>query len=439
MDYDAVMKSSKDIQPTGIYSKLVRVFVLQVLFISLITILGVYAAANIVEKVLVKKALEGEAQHFWSLYETNTEQPTPNTDNLEGFIAKNGDLADIPEAIKSIEPGFGRVEINDRNPLIYVEDRNNDRLYLIFDEQSVSKLGFYFGVVPLSLALIVIYISAWFSYRQSRKTLSPMVSLANIVREFNFSKHDLDALEIDHLNTINTDDEVRTLIDALNVFTGRIRELVTRERQFTRDASHELRTPLTVIHGSAELLSRDKTLTKKQQQAISRILSTTKDMTSLVETLLLLARGEDPAQLAESVVVNDVINLLVEQIDRSHNVDKHVSLKVISNDVLSINAPAQAIGIVLGNLIRNACNYTQEGQIDITVNNNSVVVADTGHGMSADEIPKLIKPFERSTSNSDSMGYGLGLDIVKRLCERFDWQLNIDSSIGTGTAVRITF
>ena len=434
------MKLTTGIRPTGIYSKLIRVFVLQVLFISMITVLGVYAAANIVEKVLVKKALEGEAQHFWSLYDTNTDQPTPNTDNLEGFIAKNGDLSKIPQAIKSVEPGFGRVEFDHRNPLIYVEDRDSDRLFLIFDEESVSKLGFYFGVVPLSLALIVIYISAWFSYRQSRKTLSPMVSLANIVREFNFSKHDLDALEIDHLITINTDDEVRTLIDALNVFTRRIRELVTRERQFTRDASHELRTPLTVIQGSAELLARDKTLTEKQQQAISRIISTGKDMNSLVETLLLLARGEDPTQLTESVVVNDVVNLLVEQIDRSHNIDKHVSLNVISNDVLSVKAPAQAVGIVLGNLIRNACNYTQEGQIDITINKNNVIVADTGHGMSADEIPILIKPFERSASlNQDSSGYGLGLDIVKRLCERFEWQLNIDSSVGAGTSVSINF
>jgi len=434
------MKLTTGTRPTGIYSKLIRVFVLQVLFISLITVLGVYAAANIVEKVLVKKALEGEAQHFWSLYDMNTDQPTPNTDNLEGFIAKNGDLTEIPQAIRSIEPGFGRVEFDNRNPLIYVEDHENDRLFLIFDEQSVSKLGFYFGVVPLSLALIVIYISAWFSYRQSRKTLSPMVSLANIVREFNFSKHDLDTLDIDHLNTINTDDEVRTLIDALNVFTRRIRELVTRERQFTRDASHELRTPLTVIQGSAELLARDKTLTEKQQQAISRIISTGKDMNSLVETLLLLARGEDPAQLTESVVVNDVVNLLVEQIDQSHNSDKHVSLKVISNDVLSVNAPSQAVGIVLGNLIRNACNYTQEGQIDITIGKNSVIVADTGYGMSVDELPKLIKPFERSASlDDDSSGYGLGLDIVKRLCERFEWQLNIDSSVGAGTSVRVNF
>ena len=433
------MKLSNGIKPTGIYSKLVRVFVLQVLFISLITVLGVYAAANIVEKVLVKKALEGEAVHFWSLYDANPDQPRPNTDNLEGFIAKNGDLSSVPAAIKTIEPGFGRVEFKDRNPIIYVEDRGEHRLFLIFDEQSVSKLGFYFGVVPLSLALIVIYISAWFSYRQSRKTLSPMVSLANIVRKFNFSKHDLDALEIDHLNTINTDDEVRTLIDALNVFTRRIRELVTRERQFTRDASHELRTPLTVIQGSAELLARDSNLTGKQRQAVNRIISTGKDMNSLVETLLLLARGEDPSQITESVIINDVVNLLVEQIDRSHNLDNHVKLNVISNNVLSVNAPAQAIGIVLGNLIRNACNYTQEGQIDITISKDKVIVADTGYGMSADEIPKLIKPFERSTSNNNPVGYGLGLDIVKRLCERFEWQLDIDSALGDGTAVSVTF
>ena len=424
---------------TGIYSKLVRVFALQVLFISIITVLGVYVATNVVEKVLIKKALEGEADHFWALHDQNPNQATPNTDNLEGFLAPNRELSQIPAAIKSVEPGFGRVKFRSRNPLIYVEDRNNHRLFLIFDEESVSNLGFYFGVVPLSLALIVIYISAWFAYRQSRKTLSPMVSLANIVRQFNVGKQDLDELEIDHLNTINTDDEVRTLIDALNVFTHRIRELVTRERQFTRDASHELRTPLTVIQGSAELLARDQSLNDKQTQAIERILNTCKDMNSLVETLLLLARGEDPSQIAESVVVNDVVALLVEQIDRSHNKDKHVSLNIISNELLSVTAPTQAVGIVLGNLIRNACNYTQDGKIDIVINNNSVIVSDTGYGMSQDELPDLIKPFERSTSQPEGTGYGLGLDIVKRLCERFGWQLEIDSSLDVGTSIRVSF
>ena len=433
-------KLTKGLNSTGIYSKLVRVFILQVLFISLITVLGVYAATNIVEKVLVKKALEGEAVHFWSLYDSNPAQPTPNTDNLVGYLAKDKNLSAIPNAIMSIEPGFGRIQLENRNPLIYVEDKGNDRLFLIFDEESVSKLGFYFGVVPLSLALIVIYISAWFSYRQSRKTLSPMVSLANIVKRFNFSKHDLDALEIDHLNTINTDDEVRTLIDALNVFTGRIRGLVIRERQFTRDASHELRTPLTVIQGSAELLSRDQNMSEKQQQAIQRILSTCKDMNSLVETLLLLARGEDPSLITDSVIVNDVVSLLVEQIDQSHNKDKHVKLKVISNSVLSVSAPAQAIGIVLGNLIRNACNYTQDGEIDIIINNQeNVIVRDTGLGMSEEELPTLIKPFERSALNSETGGYGLGLDIVRRLCERFGWTLSIDSSVRCGNICQCEF
>lgn len=434
-----MIKLTEKLSSTGIYSKLVRVFALQVLFISLITILGVYAATNVVEKVLVKKALEGEAKHFWSLYGENPDQSTPNTDNLEGFLAQNLDLDQVPEAIRSVHPGFGRVDFRGRNPLIYVEDHDDHRLFLIFDEQSVSNLGFYFGIVPLSLALIVIYISAWFAYRQSRKTLSPMVSLADIVRKFNVERQDLDTLEIDHLNTTNTDDEVRTLVDGLNIFTHRIRELVTRERQFTRDASHELRTPLTVIQGSAEYLARDKELSDKQQLSIQRILSTCKDMASLVETLLLLARGEDPAQITESVVVNDVVNLLVEQIDRSHNKDHHVSLNVISNHVLSVNAPSQAIGIVLGNLIRNACNYTQDGQVDIIINKNEVMVSDTGHGMSADEIPNLVKPFQRSENQENNSGYGLGLDIVKRLCERFGWQLNIDSSVDVGTSVNVTF
>jgi len=153
---------------TGIHLKLIRALVLQMLFISLVTALGVLAAAIVVEQVMMRAALESEATHFWQEYDKDRAHPPPNTHNLLGCLARQGDLSTIPDSLQSKGPdfGFGRAEHNGREPILYIEQRDQDRLYLVFDEESVLSLSFYFGVVPLSLALIVIYASAWFVYRR---------------------------------------------------------------------------------------------------------------------------------------------------------------------------------------------------------------------------------------------------------------------------------
>lgn len=423
------------LQANGIYQKLSRVFVLQMLFISVITALGVYVAALIVEKVMVREALEGEARHYWSLVAQDPKHPTPNTDNLMAYLASNGDYSRVPEALRLVQPGFGRVWLDGHDPIIYVEDKGQDRLFLVFDEQSVGKLSFYFGVVPLTLALIVIYLSAWVAYRLSRRTLSPLVALAQTMQQFDVSRHAPEALQLQAFTHTGINDEVRVLADSLQEFTERLKRQLQREREFTRDVSHELRTPLAVICGALEILQKQN-LTPLQQRAVERMEVTSRDMVSLIETLLLLAR-EDKQPSNTLILVNDVARLLIEQINQTHNQDQHVELVLIEQHQLTVTVPNQAIGIVLGNLIRNACNYTQAGKVLISIEAQGVIVSDTGNGMYPEQLAQAQKPFERLSHTTDIKGYGLGLDIVRRLCERYGWQLIIDSEVGRGTQVMV--
>lgn len=422
---------------TGITSKLIRVYVSQMLFISIITVLGVYVAAIIVEKVMVKTALEGEARHFWGKYLADNSHPVPNTYNLQGFLAVNGSFEHVPVALRGVQPGFGRAEFNGHEPIIYAEDHGQYRLFLLFDESSVRSLSFYFGVVPLSLALLVIYLSAWFVYRSSQRTLSPMISLAQTMRSFDLSKHDLDSLHLDDFTRVTVDDEVRVLADSLQEFTQRLKQQLQREQEFTRDVSHELRTPLAVIRGSLEMVEKHP-LTAPQQRAVQRMNTTSRDMLSLIETLLLLARDSHSSGTQyEPLVINDLVGLLIEQVEVTHNRDQHVTISVEANVLLTVVAPAQAVGIVLGNLLRNACNYTPDGRVLVVVDKSAVWVCDTGEGMAEQVLARVQRPFERGTELGS--GYGLGLDIVRRLCERYDWELEIQSVAGQGTVVRVGF
>ncbi|MEZ5479000.1 MAG: HAMP domain-containing sensor histidine kinase, partial [Thiolinea sp.] len=403
---------------SGINRKLIRVFVLQMLFISVVTALGVYVAATIVEKVMVRTALENEARHFWENRDQHPGHPTPNTDNLLGYLAVQGDFSGIPAALQPIQPGYGRVHLDGHEPLVYVEDRDNQRLFLVFDEKSVWKLSFYFGVVPLSLTLIVIYLSAWLAYRSSYQTLSPLISLAQTMRGFDLQRHQLDSLNLEDYTRPGIDDEVRVLADSLKEFTRRLQRQLQREQAFTRDVSHELRTPLAVIQGSLDILAKQRDPTPVQQRAVRRMQTTTRDMLSLIENLLLLAREDDLAERRhEPVVINDLVQLLVEQVAATHNQDQHVQIAVQSQQLLSVDAPTQALGIVIGNLLRNACNYTRQGQVLILIGGNAVSIRDTGSGIADDQLERVQQAFQRSSNEAE--GYGLGLDIVRRLCERF--------------------
>ena len=168
----------------GIKAQLIRVFVLQILAISVATVLGVYAAAFVVEQVLVREALNGEAEHFWTHYEKNPSFPLPNTNNLNGYFA-GGAEGEVPEWLQGVEPGFGRHRTPaGGEPVVHVSEHSGKRLILVFDEMQVSSLAFYFGIAPLTGVLLLIYVLTWVGYVLSRRAVSTIVQLAEAVRSF---------------------------------------------------------------------------------------------------------------------------------------------------------------------------------------------------------------------------------------------------------------
>lgn len=419
----------------GLHYKLIRVFLLQIGLISLATLFGVFAAAKIVEDVLLRSALEGEAAHFWQLYQKDNAYPRPNTMNMTGFLAVNGDFSEVPPALRSLEPGYSRVVLNGRYPIVYLEKRDTAYLFLVFDEEQVSDLSFYFGVVPLSLVLILIYFFAWVSYRQTRKAISPMVKLARKVDQFNFRQQSIAELDLSGVGE-SSDHEVVILIDALDHFAERMKSFIDRERNFTRDASHELRTPLAVIKSSLALLQKRSNFQANEKRALLLIERTVLDMEGLIETLLLLAKEETSPLPEEEIVLNDLLATLIEQFRRSMR-DSKVKLEVTEHSLVSLRAPEKVLSILFGNLLRNAISYTTEGVISVMVEKRQISIVDNGPGIEQEQLQKIFEPFYRGSAVGK--GHGLGLAIVKRLCNRFDWSIKMRSKMGEGTSITIVF
>jgi len=415
----------------GIQYLMTRTFVVHFLLISMATVLGVWATAYITEHVLVKEALVKEADYFWKLQAANPNQPRPNTHNLLGLLRspKGGDH--IPASLRDLAPGYQRVTFHGKHPLVYVQDKGNQRLYLIFDEHSVSRLAFLFGILPLTCVLLVIYLASFMTWRRSNKLLSPLVQLADVLRRSHARN---EATRRPDFSAIKApaSSEVDVLIRALNDYADQLVSYVERERLFSRDASHELRTPLAVIRSNLELLTVKQGRTLEGQ----RIGSTLADMEAVIDTLLLLARNEQKAVPRETIIVNDLANNLLERL-QPLALHKNMRLQLNQQSMLTLECNESLLTIVLTNLVRNAINYSDTGEVEVAVMANSLCVSDTGRGMQMSQLETLMEPYRRGV-HSES-GHGLGLAIVQRVCESCYWDLKVASEPGQGTRVMICF
>lgn len=422
----------------GIHRKLIKVMAIQLALISVVTILSVYGAGKVVENVLIKQALEGEARFFWEHYEKDQQFKLPQTLNLTGYIAdvKSNDFKHVPKEISVMPVGYQRLESEDKKPLVHVSEKFGKRLFLAFEEGQVSRLAFYFGIAPLAFVLLIIYLPAWISYILSKRAISPVVKLSKLIEVAKINERSDIRLNFSEIER-NADAEVLTLLDAFEQYYDQIEQYVQRENNFTRYASHELRTPLAVLKGSISLLSKHD-LSHSQQRIVSRMKPMVLEMEELLEALLLLSKNQKPKLSEEPVSINQLTQQQLIHIQKLFN-EKNINISQENSAELKAYVPERLLTICINNILMNAFNYTDEGEIRILINENSITVIDTGKGIEEESLKRIFEPFYRADRHSnDVKGFGLGLSIVKRICEQLGWKISINSKPKTGTKVTLS-
>jgi len=102
-------------------------------------------------------------------------------------------------------------------------------------------------------------------------------------------------------------------------------------------------------------------------------------------------------------------------------------------------APEAVLAVALGNLIGNACKYTNEGEVRIIVEADQVRIEDTGPGLSEEDAARLFERGYRGSGAGGTVGGGIGLSIVRRLCELYDWQVSIAPRPEHGAVATLRF
>ena len=219
---------------------------------------------------------------------------------------------------------------------------------------------------------------------------------------------------------------------------------------FIRNISHELRTPLNSIMGFTQILQEDANLDNEAQEYLGIISHSSEHLLSLIEDLLDISRIE-----ADKIEINpEVLSLstfLQTTIRMIYTIATQKGLRLItqfSSDLpATVYADKKRLRQVLLNLLSNAIKFTATGEITLSVTQSQstsqsesakqlihFAIADTGIGVSPDEMQDIFLPFEQvGKAEAKSQGTGLGLTICKNLVEKMGGDISLVSEIGVGS------
>ncbi|GGX87787.1 two-component sensor histidine kinase [Litchfieldella qijiaojingensis] len=250
-----------------------------------------------------------------------------------------------------------------------------------------------------------------------------------------------------------SDDELGRLAKAFNDMAGTIeaqlqalQETDRQRRELIANLSHDFRTPLTSLRGYAEqLLSQGSVLDAERRRTLAAILDNVDRLTRLAQQLSTLARLDaddrplqrEPFSLSE--LAHDIVGKFQHQARHAG-----VTLEAACDPELPwVDADLGLIDRVLSNLLDNALHATAAGgkvrlEAEALADGVRLAVIDNGVGIDAEELPMVTQRFYRTRSGlARGDGSGLGLSIVREICERHGTQLKIDSRVGEGTRVSL--
>ena len=242
------------------------------------------------------------------------------------------------------------------------------------------------------------------------------------------------------------EDELKRLADMFDSMLERLEGAFESQKQFIQDASHELRTPIAIAQTNIEVLEMEKRATREDYKQLVDILKMSlQRMTDVNNSLLLLSEGTPaPSRLSRL----DMGTLLSEVYDETGGEAKAAGVRFEWQPVsveLPVRGDAMHLKQVVINLVDNAVKYNRPGEsvkLSARCEGPSVIieVADTGIGISPEDLPHVFDRFfrvDKSRSRAQG-GSGLGLAIVKKIIEDHGGTVTAESTPGVGSTFRIT-
>ncbi|HZH42710.1 MAG TPA: HAMP domain-containing sensor histidine kinase [Lysobacter sp.] len=419
-------------------SRLVLAFALLGFSLTLLLAYATHWVRNRVEDDLVLDAMNRNISVYQQRYfESGGRQRDLPVEQMRAFVftpdkfvqlrEEQPDWVDLPDGIHSISGSNP-----DGSPFSYrlaVKKTPDAWFFLAYDMTQATRGEERFNNALVVVVVVFTALSLLLGWWSASRVMSPVSELAQRLRRSGRTA------EPESLASGFADDEVGELAKALDDYAARLTDVVQRDREFNADVSHELRTPLAVIKGAVELLLAKADLDDKTRGRLLRIQRAEQQCTDLISALLLLSRNERGHGATD-------VHRVAEQLLDAHRAQlggKPVELRIEGERGQTVDAPEAAVTVALNNLIGNAVKYTPEGSVVVRLHPGAVEVIDSGPGLSEEDAKRLFERGYRGTHAGHSQGGGIGLSIVRRLCELYGWDVRVVPGQPRGVVATLRF
>lgn len=390
---------------------------------------AVYQFIEVLESELQDRLLQRELSAFVEEYRRDPTIVLPNSAGLDAYVVRAGEPSRVPPEVERIEPGSSaEIQIGKTSYIAARRDVGDARLYLVLDISNVEVLENHLITLAWVFVLAGLVAAVAVALALSRLVTTPVSRLADLVTSLDPSDRGRS------LRATFEDRDIGMIAAAFDRYLQRLDEFVAREQTFTDVASHELRTPLAIIQSGVQLLLEEQGLSTRGRERLERIRRAVQQMNGLIEALLLLAREEDRAT-AGTCALDEVLRAAVDthrEAAAGGALDLHCEIVAPQ----AVGASEVMANAVVGNLIENAILHAERGRIDVRLEPGMLSVQDTGKGIPAEELERV---FDFRYRGPGSRGMGLGLYLVKRICDRLGWQIHARSTPGAGSRFEVVF
>lgn len=401
-----------------------------VVLLSVVVIAQGFLVHERAERLVWQVMLSSELDHTLERMRHDPGYRWTDTSNMRLY---NGRDAALPPELRTLGVGLhDDIVIDDRINVVLAREVGGHPLMLALDVTDFEQRELHTAINVIGAALALIAVLGLMVAWAANRLVRPLGRMAEHIGRL---RPDLPGQHVGVPPSASS--ELHVIADALNDYLQRNDRFVERERTFIDTTSHELRTPVAVISGAAELALQQPGLPPAAHTHLSRIRRTSRDVEELISLLLVLAK--DPARLSRSserVALDQLLPEIIED-HRPLTRDKALTIALAPAPACEILAPLPIVQAAIGNLLRNAIEHSDRGEITVRLETPAtVVIVDPGHGMSPEEISAI---YARLARGGGERSDGIGLELISRLCEHLGWRLHIESGQGNGTTTTLTF
>ncbi len=291
-----------------------------------------------------------------------------------------------------------------------------------------------FAGIMIVLCVILAFVATYFILSPVKRLATEAAANSSVTTKYTELESIADILNERNRNINRQMDEIRSE-----------KELLEKARaskdEFISNITHEMNTPLTSIHGYAELLGAGGMTEEQQKVAYNTILAQSERLTNLIACIINYSEIDNDDLLAYEVdfsaLAREILQALKPEADKRH-------ITVIENidEKVTVLSRHERLTEVFGNLVRNAIKYNKDGgSITVTLNYSGLTVEDTGIGIAEENMGKVFSRFFTvdKSHNGKNGGFGLGLAVVKKICQKSGWNISVKSKLGEGSKFTIEF